>query len=97
MVTCGLLFVFFMGLLLHTEGQLLDLIYANKPDNASAGDILSKLFQMVLWGGVGCVFSVQGLILKRSKERLERIAALIEESFPSAGSEPGPEGTSVTA
>jgi len=86
MYACISLCVFFTLLLLHTEWQLLELLFDNSLRNnvsdAVYGEVFYKVMQMLLCAAAVVVFTRQGIILKRAEARLLQIRGLIAESFP---------------
>lgn len=85
MFTCILLSAFFIALLSYIEWQLLGLLLENSLRNNVGdglyGEVLYKVLQMLLCAAAIFVFTLQGVILKRSEKRLAKIQVLIDANF----------------
>lgn len=86
MYACFFICAFFIALFSYTEWQLLRLLSENSlPSNASDtlyGNVLYKVMLMLLWAAALFVFTLQGVILRRSEKRLSQIRILIADNFP---------------
>jgi len=84
MVTCFMSGAFFMVIMSITEWDLLKILSEQSGSQGMYGEAIYKFVQMLFCSFAFYIFTVQGVILKRAKNRLAKIQALIAVNYPTS-------------
>jgi hypothetical protein len=84
MATCFMSGAFFLVIMSITEWDLLKMLSEQSGGQAMYGEAIYKFVQMLFCAVAFCVFTVQGVILKRANKRLAKIQALIAVNYPAS-------------